>query len=327
MRCGFFPFLMRQKRLAELLLPTLLSSLSVSLSQFALLLVPLCFPFLSLLFMLAISGALLLAGAVLSRFCRRLLRISASPFLFLLFTVLFVWGVYIGVIREALLDSDRFSSVKNVIINTEFALLVVGLYRIYHSDPGIVKTHLSPLNRMDAGTHSEMDGLPQQQSPDEERVRYCKICKAYIKGFDHHCPAFDNCIGQSNHLLFVVLLIGFITVELSYVACASQFTEIQQNTHTMGLQIHFHEFYMFSWFPSLNLQESISNILPVVFLLWHFYCICVNIKTDEWIKWKKYPEFQVVVPQQSGHPFAEVGFRNPYNRGIFSNIQEFLGFV
>jgi hypothetical protein len=29
------------------------------------------------------------------------------------------------------------------------------------------------------------------------RVRYCKSCKAYIKGFDHHCPAFGNCIGNS----------------------------------------------------------------------------------------------------------------------------------
>lgn len=30
-----------------------------------------------------------------------------------------------------------------------------------------------------------------------KRVRYCKSCKAYIKGFDHHCPAFGNCIGNS----------------------------------------------------------------------------------------------------------------------------------
>lgn len=29
-----------------------------------------------------------------------------------------------------------------------------------------------------------------------QRVRYCGHCKAYVKGFDHHCPAFGNCIGM-----------------------------------------------------------------------------------------------------------------------------------
>lgn len=32
------------------------------------------------------------------------------------------------------------------------------------------------------------------------RVRYCKTCKRHIKGFDHHCPAFGNCIGRNKHL-------------------------------------------------------------------------------------------------------------------------------
>lgn len=29
-----------------------------------------------------------------------------------------------------------------------------------------------------------------------QRVRYCGLCGAYVKGFDHHCPAFGNCIGM-----------------------------------------------------------------------------------------------------------------------------------
>ena len=37
-----------------------------------------------------------------------------------------------------------------------------------------------------------------QGSFSSRRVRYCKSCKAYVKGFDHHCPAFGNCIGNYN---------------------------------------------------------------------------------------------------------------------------------
>ncbi|KAJ6832650.1 palmitoyltransferase ZDHHC17-like [Iris pallida] len=47
-------------------------------------------------------------------------------------------------------------------------------------------------------------------------MRYCKICKTGVRGFNHHCSAFGNCIGQKNHRLFMVLLIGFVIVEASY---------------------------------------------------------------------------------------------------------------
>lgn len=93
------------------------------------------------------------------------------------------------------------------------------------------------------------------------RGRYCKYCDAYVNGFDHHCPAFGNCIGnndfpgssdtlsgrwnycnhhtlssnwidncnekwcpcagQKNHFLFVLIITGFVISEASYVACAS----------------------------------------------------------------------------------------------------------
>lgn len=34
-----------------------------------------------------------------------------------------------------------------------------------------------------------------QSFPVFSRVRYCNSCKASVRGFDHHCPAFGNCIG------------------------------------------------------------------------------------------------------------------------------------
>lgn len=51
-----------------------------------------------------------------------------------------------------------------------------------------------------------------QDSDFGRRVRYCKICKGYIKGFDHHCPAFGNCIGTDNEILaFSTSFISYLT--------------------------------------------------------------------------------------------------------------------
>ncbi|KAD3068245.1 hypothetical protein E3N88_36125 [Mikania micrantha] len=34
-----------------------------------------------------------------------------------------------------------------------------------------------------------------------QRVRYCKHCHAHVKGFDHHCPAFGNCIAEACYIV------------------------------------------------------------------------------------------------------------------------------
>ncbi|KAL7201734.1 hypothetical protein ACSBR1_033434 [Camellia fascicularis] len=64
--------------------------------------------------------------------------------------------------------------------------------------------------------------VAEENSIPLQRVRYCRHCKAYVKGFDHHWPAFGNCIGQKNRVLFIILLVGFVFTEASYVACSSQ---------------------------------------------------------------------------------------------------------
>ncbi|KAB1225308.1 Palmitoyltransferase AKR1 [Morella rubra] len=128
------------------------------------------------------------------------------------------------------------------------------------------------------------------------RVRYCRSCKRYVKGFDHHCPAFGNCIGQNNHALFMVLLAGFLATEALYIVCSYQFAAKSQIIDRATLE--------------------------VVFMTWHMHCICLNIRTEEWINWKKYPEFQQVVQSQSGE--NEVRFQNPYDKGIAENVKEFL---
>jgi palmitoyltransferase len=54
------------------------------------------------------------------------------------------------------------------------------------------------------------------------------------------------------------------------------------------------------------------------------YCIIVNVTTDEWVNWEKYPEFQQEIPPEPGRPFPGRKFKNPYNKGILPNIIGFL---
>ncbi|OVA18341.1 zinc finger protein [Macleaya cordata] len=287
----------------KFIIPSLISCICVIISQFTLSMVPRYFPSFPLLVMLSYSVLLLLVIAALSRICRRLLRIYASAPAFVFFNIFFIWAVHISVIRKAV------SLFTDIVVNAECALLLVGFHRL------VSYTYALPLS---AEKFSDINFLIQN-SFRTRRLRYCKCCKAYVRGFDHHCPAFGNCIGQNNHLLFMVLLVGFVMVEASYIVCSNQFITKSKIVDEPMLE------------TTLSGNLAISTMLfallqvlwQVIFLIWHIYCVCVNIRTDEWINWKKYPEFQLVQPQ-AGQSFPETMFINPYDKGVLGNIKEFL---
>ncbi|AQL07661.1 DHHC zinc finger domain containing protein [Zea mays] len=64
--------------------------------------------------------------------------------------------------------------------------------------------------------------LYTRRLPMLSRVRQCTWCKANIRGYDHHCPAFGTCIGQKNHRLFMALLTGFVVAESTYTMCSTK---------------------------------------------------------------------------------------------------------
>ncbi|URE47251.1 DHHC zinc finger domain containing protein [Musa troglodytarum] len=278
----------RRRSSWELQQSALVSCSLVLLSQFALAMVPRLFPFLSLLAMLPIAAMVMVATILLGRCWRRFLGISASAPAFVLFNILFLWGVYVSTIRQAI------PSLLDAILNAECALLLYGLYRILSGDPGMVSYSSSPVES-GQNDFAALNVL-YENSPSFSRVRYCKSCKTSIKGFDHHCPAFGNCIGQKNHRLFIVLLAGFLIAESSYTMCSTKFLT----------------------------KSADSERIEVVFLIWHIYCICFNIKTEEWINWKRYPEFQLVMEPEPGSPIVQTRFTNPFDKGLLGNILDFI---
>lgn len=297
----------------ELLRSAAVSCFLALLSHFALAMVPRLFPSLSLLSMLPISALVLVATIFLGRCWKRLLGISASAPAFVLFNILFLWGVYIAVIRGGV------PWIMDAILNAECALLLFGFYKIFSSDPGIVAYNSSCSIELDQNGFSEFN-LQYEKSPLFSRVRYCNSCKTSIRGFDHHCPAFGNCIGQKNHRLFIGLLAGFVIAEASYTMCSTHFITNSLNTQKIRLE----SIISGNLVISTMLFSILQVLWQVIFLMWHIYCVCLNIRTEEWINWKKYTEFHLIIQPQPGSPTSETRFTNPYDKGFIGNIKDFF---
>ncbi|XP_022947312.1 probable protein S-acyltransferase 15 isoform X3 [Cucurbita moschata] len=291
------------------------SFILVLLTQFSQFLVPQFFFDLPVFIQLLLSALLLLAVVGAVGWCRRLLRVRASAPAFVFFSVLFVWVVYIAIVRRVA------THLMDLLFNGQIILLIFGLCRMLSSDPGLVSYSPSPLDVIAQSSSLEIDTY-HQDTELGDRVRCCQICKAYVKGFDHHCPAFGNCIGHKNYLLFMVLLIGFLWTEATYLVCLSQYAAQSVVPDGDGTRL---EISLSRKVASSTMLFSILQLVwQVVFLLWHMYCICFNIRTDEWIHWKRYPEFQIFIQSSHGERSSEVRFKNPYDKGVLQNLKEFM---
>ncbi|KAK1270756.1 hypothetical protein QJS04_geneDACA021559 [Acorus gramineus] len=126
------------------------SSFSVLFTHLALSMVPRLFASLSLLSMLPISGLALLGTLVFGRFFRRVVGVSASAPAFVLFNIIFVWGVYVSVIRKVM------TCTMDVIFYVECVLLLIGFDSVLSSDPGMVSCTSSHSGNMDQSAVSEV---------------------------------------------------------------------------------------------------------------------------------------------------------------------------
>ncbi|XP_023006891.1 probable protein S-acyltransferase 15 isoform X2 [Cucurbita maxima] len=297
----------------ELIGRCVVSFILVLLTQCSQFLVPQFFFDLPVFIQLLLSALLLLAVVGVVGWCRRLLRVRASAPAFVFCSVLFVWVVYIAIVRQAA------THLMDLLFNGQIILLIFGLCRMLSSDPGLVSYSPSPSDLIAQSSSSEIDTY-HQDTELGDRVRCCQICKAYVKGFDHHCPAFGNCIGHKNYLLFMVLLIGFLWTEATYLVCLSQSQFVVPDGDGTRLEISLSR----KVASSTMLFSILQLVWQVLFLLWHMYCICFNIRTDEWIHWKRYPEFQIFIQSSHGEKSSEVRFKNPYDKGVLQNLKEFM---
>ncbi|CAA0823145.1 Dirigent protein 25 [Striga hermonthica] len=296
---GFLRKLMVENRKWDFsIVGCLVSFISVVCTQLTLSFLPLILPTSSLFTLLPLSALLLIIVVGLGRFCKRAAGVRASAPAFVVLSILFVWALYFSVIRQVI------SPFVDVVFNVEVIMVIVGLYRIMSLDPGYVTNNdischdLEELKISVPIVHRE--SLAQEVLTGQRSAKYCTHCKHYVMGFDHHCPAFGNCIGQKNHRFFIVLLVGFAASEASFAACASHFTAKFGTSSGVG------------WKGAVSRNFVLSTML---------FCL---VQVFWQINWKQYPEFQMKFDPSAGQTEISTQFINPYNRGILRNLKEFL---
>jgi len=99
------------------------------------------------------------------------------------------------------------------------------------------------------------------------RVRQCNWCKANVRGYDHHCPAFGTCIGQKNHRLFMALLTGFVVAESTYTMCSTKYITRCINSGTLRSEVAISIYFLCAGIP-----KAISY--AVFFLHWYWFWTC-----------------------------------------------------
>eukprot|EP00047_Mylnosiga_fluctuans_P014369 m.37866 g.37866 ORF g.37866 m.37866 type:complete len:609 (-) comp5473_c0_seq1:40-1866(-) len=57
------------------------------------------------------------------------------------------------------------------------------------------------------------------------RSKHCSLCNRCVSKFDHHCPFVDNCVGDKNHMYFMVYLMSLLTVILCFQLLAYRYFE------------------------------------------------------------------------------------------------------
>ncbi|PKA61902.1 putative S-acyltransferase [Apostasia shenzhenica] len=275
---------------SPVILASVASCIVVLVTHFALAMVPRLLPSISFLAMLPIAAVVLVATHTVAGCGRGLLRVKASAPAMVFGHILFLWGVHIAVIRY-----EEISTLLDASLNIECILLLIGLYKIVSCDPGVVAVDSTCSEVLDEVDSSQL-GPHYKGSPCFSRIRHCSSCKRNVMGYDHHCPAFGNCIGQKNHYLFMTLVFGFIITEATYTMCSTQYMTLLLGTQRLSLETN--------QFKDLVISTMLFSLLQVVwqvlFLTWHMYCICCNIKTEEWINWTKYSEFQILAQPLPG---------------------------
>ncbi|XP_057862843.2 uncharacterized protein LOC131071145 isoform X5 [Cryptomeria japonica] len=220
------------------------------------------------------------------RWCKRRLGISASAPTFVYVNIWFLWAIYIFLLRMDV------GPVMGVAFNTQCLLLSIGLWRMLCSDPGYVRNENISLESMD---HTTLTVTGNDKSNFMGHFIGTGANFQNNFGYMYEQDCAKNVRPMSIDLIIIALPLAIVWAS-----------------------------HLVPWIISSSLFAIIQVFWQVPFFFWHLYCICLNITTDEWVNWEKYPEFQVETPPEPGRPFPGRKFKNPYNKGIVQNMVAFL---
>ena len=160
------------------------------------------------------------------------------------------------------------------------------------------------------------------------RAKHCRKCGRCVRGFDHHCPWINNCVGEGNRASFYV----FVASVVADVALLCSLALYAATRAAPG------DDYGGAWvcgaWPPLCAPARASSAAVAAAMRWSLFGVALvalpplslflanrtrnvvaNITTNERINMKRYAHFK----RYDG------SFINPFDRGPLRNCQQYWG--
>ncbi|XP_015577875.1 probable protein S-acyltransferase 1 [Ricinus communis] len=194
--------------------------------------------------------------------------------------------------------------------------VLVNLFLVSSTDPGIIaRNYQTPLEEI--GTSEGSRRKKVTINGVELKLKYCGICKIFrpprschcaicnncVEKFDHHCPWIGQCVALRNYRFYMTFVISALNFFI-YIFVFS-FWRIQRRMSRIGSGLIG---------MLMNCPETLALVLFSFAAIWflgglaifHVYLIAINQTAYE-----NFRQFYV-------------GCRNPFDKGILSNIKEAL---
>ncbi|PAA68809.1 hypothetical protein BOX15_Mlig028680g3 [Macrostomum lignano] len=230
---------------------------------------------------------------------------SRGPAICLLLACLaFALPVYLRRVRP--LTVDEFPGVNAAFL---IATVVAGLahWRCFAADPGLLSPAPEEYDRAMALAGCIQEQLDRRWNRlchtcrlvRPPRAKHCRLCDRCVRDMDHHCPYFDNCVGDGNRHWFTLLTMAATTCGI-----LGAFLLYQCLLET-GFEYMTSALMAFVCFVSLVALISSSCA---------WYHAALNITTNETMNLHRYFYLRD----------AKGRIRNPFDRGLFSNLLEYF---
>lgn len=182
--------------------------------------------------------------------------------------------------------------------------------KIAFSDPGVVtashKERCKMICEMWEKERTTMPFCATCLVRKPSRSKHCSVCDRCVRRFDHHCPWVANCIGEQNHLHFVVYL-GVLVLSSLLVLVGTLYYWSDSCGEISQMNIIF----CCPWVTYIALIALYHFIWTGAMFLFQCYQVVYEMTTNERLNAHRYTHFHEDGSVKS--PFSKGKFRNIYN--------------